>query len=68
MTVTTSVYYDLIKRSSKKSVWTQTVTRSYTAQGSDAFLGVERLRLANEGSARANIQGLIEELVKSAPQ
>lgn len=63
MTVTTTVYYDLIERSSNKSVWTQTVTRSYTAKWEDAFFGPERLRLANEGSAKANIQALIEELI-----
>ena len=66
MTVTTAVYYDLIERSTNKSVWTQTITRSYTAQLGDAFLGAERLKLANEGSAKANIQGLIEELIKSS--
>jgi hypothetical protein len=63
MTVTTTVYYDLIERSSNKSVWTQTITRSYTAKWEDAFYGPERLRLANEGSAKANIQACIEELI-----
>lgn len=64
LTVTTTVHYDLTERASNRPAWAQTITRSYTAKAGDAFLGSERLRLANEGSARANIQGLIEELAK----
>jgi hypothetical protein len=68
LTVTTTVNYDLIERSSNKTVWTKTITKDYTAQFSDAFLGAERLRLANEGSARANISAFIDELSASAPE
>jgi hypothetical protein len=68
MTVTTTVYYSLIERSSNKSVWSQTVTRSYTARMADAFLGSKRLRMANEGSAKANIQAFLEELIKKFSQ
>jgi hypothetical protein len=65
LTVTTTVHYDLLERATSKPAWARTITRSHTTQVGDALLATERLRLANEGSARANIQGLIEELVKS---
>jgi hypothetical protein len=64
MTVTTTVQYDLTERATNRPAWAQAITRSYTAKAGDAFMGTERLRLANEGSAKANIQGLIEELAK----
>ena len=65
LTVTTTVHYDLIERTTNKTTWASTITRPYTAQFSDSFLASERLKLANEGSARANIQAFIEELLKS---
>ena len=34
----------------------------YTAKFSDSFLGAERLRLANEGAVKVNIQALIDDL------
>jgi hypothetical protein len=67
LTVTTTVGYDLIDRASNQSVWTRTVTRSYTASATDAFIYNNRLTLANEGSAKTNIQGFIEELLQSPP-
>ncbi|HEY5896641.1 MAG TPA: hypothetical protein VIV54_03695 [Burkholderiales bacterium] len=68
MTVTMTVDYDLIERISNKTAWKTTVTRPYTAKAGDSFLGVERLRLANEGAARTNIEAFIEELTKSGPR
>ena len=35
---------------------------TYTAEFSDAFLAMERLKLANEGASRENITELIERL------
>jgi hypothetical protein len=67
LTVSTTVNYELIERATNKTAWSRTITRSYTAQMSDAFLGSERLRLANEGSARVNIEAFIGELSKSSP-
>ncbi|MCS6780659.1 MAG: hypothetical protein NZ555_13270 [Geminicoccaceae bacterium] len=40
------------------------VIESYTATFADAALGVERLRLANEGSMRRNIETFIDRLVE----
>ncbi|RBA23975.1 hypothetical protein [Herminiimonas fonticola] len=40
-------------------VWQESIKSEHTATTSDAFAGVERLRLANEGAAKNNIsQGL----------
>ena len=41
----------------------QTITEPYTANFSDAFLAVERLRLANEGAMRVNIGTFLKALV-----
>ncbi len=50
MTVTSTVTYTLIERASGKTVWQKSVDAPFTAKTSDAFVGTERLRLANEGS------------------
>ena len=62
MTVTAAVAYTLIERSSGKTVWQKSIATPYTAKVGDAFVGTERLRLANEGSVRQNITQLIGEL------
>lgn len=61
-TVTASVRYRLIDGSSGESVYDRVIQRGYTAQLSDALIGVERLKLANEGAIRSNIEQLIEDL------
>ncbi len=63
MTVSSTVRYSLIDTSSKKEVYGRVITVAYTAKISDAFLGAERLKLANEGSMRANIEKLVEDLL-----
>ena len=63
MTVTSTVAYNL-KTSSGDPLWNTTITRPYTAQFSDAFVGAERLRLANEGSVKANIAAFIQAFVE----
>lgn len=63
MTVTATVEYVLTERSTGKNILTKTIALPYTAQFSDAFAGFERLRLANEGAAKANIKAIIDELV-----
>ncbi|HEY1091636.1 MAG TPA: hypothetical protein VGE47_11120 [Burkholderiaceae bacterium] len=62
MTVTATVQYSLIDRASNAEVFSRTVSLPYTAAWNDAFAGTERLRLANEGAIRVNIQQLIEAL------
>lgn len=62
-TVTASVRYKLIEVNTGTSVFDQTITEPYTASFSDAFLAVERLRLANEGAMRVNIGTFLKTLV-----
>ncbi len=63
MTVTSSVRYMLVDVASKKTVYEKSVVVPYTASVSDAFVGTERLRLANEGSIKANIQQIIDDMI-----
>jgi hypothetical protein len=63
MTVTATVQYSLIERGTNQEVLSRTVSLPYTAAWNDAFLGSERLKLANEGAIRVNIQQLIDALL-----
>lgn len=63
MTVTVTVTYRLVDRASGRTTYEETIATPHTATVSDAFLGMERLRLANEGAMRANISRLIERLI-----
>ena len=62
MTVTATVAYSLVERASGKEVLNRKVSLPYTASFDAAFVGSERLRIANEGAVRTNIAKLIEEL------
>ena len=63
MTVTSRVSYTLFNVETDEIVFEEIIEEEYTAQMSDAFVGVERLRLANEGSIRENITSLINNLI-----
>jgi hypothetical protein len=66
MTATAKVHYIVIAASSR-SVRLDTIIESpYTANFSDAFMGVERIRLATEGAMRENIDALIKRLIDAA--
>jgi hypothetical protein len=62
MTVTASVRYSLLDRATNLEVFDRTLVTPYTAAWNDAFVGSERLKLANEGAVRMNIQQLIDAL------
>lgn len=62
MKVTTSVQYILTDIKSKSIVLDEIVVAPYTATFNDAFAGIKRLRLANEGSGKKNIEGLLEKI------
>ncbi len=62
ITVTTTVQYTLVDKANKDEVFNETISAPYTATVSDSFYAVDRLMLANEGSARANIRKLIQML------
>ena len=60
MTVTMEVSYSLTDTLSGKAVWTGSIESTYTAPFGEAIVGATRLRLANEGAARKNIEQTIE--------
>jgi len=61
--VTTHVRYILTDSDNNGAVvLNETVVTPYTATIGDAFAAIKRLRLANEGSGKANIQGLLDKL------
>jgi hypothetical protein len=62
MSVHSTVRYALTEVASGDVVYEEVISERYTATMGDAFVGVERLRLANEGSIRANIERLISQL------
>ncbi|MFT6915486.1 MAG: hypothetical protein ACJAWL_001793 [Motiliproteus sp.] len=64
MTVTTHVNYVLTDTNNNTIILDKTVIAPYTATIGDAFAAIKRLRLANEGSGKKNIEGLLEELSK----
>lgn len=64
MTVTSIVKYTLTDLATSDVVFEETIEEAYTAKTSDAFLGVERLRLANEGSIKGNITSLIKAMIE----
>ncbi|MDH5433177.1 MAG: hypothetical protein OEY19_04470 [Gammaproteobacteria bacterium] len=60
--VTTNVRYILTDTKNNKVVLDESVIVGFTATLSDALMAFERLRIANEGSSKANIKGFIEKL------
>jgi hypothetical protein len=66
MTVTASVHYEVTDARTGAVVWQEGVLTPHTATVGDAFVGVTRLKLANEGAVRKNIAKLVEQLGGSA--
>ncbi|WP_082968594.1 hypothetical protein [Perlucidibaca aquatica] len=64
LTVKANVRYVLKDSASEKELFNETINSSYTATFNDAFAAIKRLRLANEGAIRKNIEALIERLAK----
>jgi 23S rRNA A2030 N6-methylase RlmJ len=56
------VSYTLVDTQSGKTVWSKNIASEHTAKAGEAFAGVKRLRLANEGAAKANIEQVINEI------
>ena len=63
MTVRSTVQYTLTDLTLNRPVFDKQITDKYTATVSDAFVGVKRLELANEGSIKTNIGDLVNQLV-----
>jgi hypothetical protein len=63
MTVRSTVQYTLTDLSLNRPVFDKQITDKFTATVSDAFVGVKRLELANEGSVKTNIGDFVNQLV-----
>jgi len=65
LTVTSTVDYTVtdMAEGAGKVFFSKKITKSHTATVGDAFVAVERLRLANEGSIRNNIRTFIEDFI-----
>ena len=63
MASTAYVNYALREKLSGEPYFAETITSSHTTSVGDAFVGVKRLRLANEGAIRSNIQIFLDRLL-----
>jgi hypothetical protein len=61
-TVTTHIRYVLTDKNTDTVVMDEMIVAPHTATMGDAFVAVKRLRLANEGSAKKNIEALLSKL------
>lgn len=61
-TVTLETTWTLRRNSDRQIAWQKAVISKFTASMGDSLLGVTRLRLANEGAARTNIQDAIAQM------
>ena len=62
MTVEAQTEWRLRHVSSGRVVWQENVNRAFTATVGDAFAGIKRLRLANEGAIREDIKAGLERI------
>jgi len=62
MTATVDATWTLSRAGNGYEIWKKTISSSHTTQPREAFTGVERLRLAIEGAALANIHDGIQQL------
>lgn len=67
MTVTSHVNYKVFDPSDQPFLL-ETIDAPYTAKFSEAFVGVERLKKANEGAIRLSIQMFFDKLRNSQPK
>jgi hypothetical protein len=63
LTVRSGALYVLTDTTTNTVVFSRAVNAIFTAHMSDAFVAVERLRIANEGSIKANIQMFLDQLI-----
>lgn len=65
MTVTAVVTYRLTDGATGRVVFDRVIATPFTADFAASLLGVERLRIANEGAIRANITALLDALLEA---
>ena len=64
LTVTAILMWRLTNTHSQRVVWEETITTPFKATVGDAFYGVHRLELANEGAIREGIKTGLERISK----
>jgi hypothetical protein len=62
LTVDSFVRYTLVRSKDSNIIFDDVLQGTFTATTGDAFVAVERLRLAQEGAMRANISALLDRL------
>jgi len=62
--VNVTAHWQLTRMVPRQVVFQEVIPSSYTATVSDAFAAITRLRLAEEGAARANIQDGLNRLAQ----
>ena len=65
MSVTSNIRYVVTRVSDNAVVYDKLQSATHTATVGDSMLGVERLRLANEGSIRKNIASFMAEVARA---
>ena len=63
MTVASTVRYTLVETKTRREIYSRVIQIGYTASVSDAFIGSQRLKIANEGSINNNIKTFINDLI-----
>jgi hypothetical protein len=66
MTVTATVQYSVTDATTGAVIWSEKLVTPHTATMGDAFVGMTRLKLANEGAVRKNIAQLVQRLGSAA--
>jgi len=61
--VTATVEYTLKAKSSGQTVYSRIISTPFTATFSDSAMAIKRMRIANEGAVRNNIQQVIDDLL-----
>jgi hypothetical protein len=61
--VTATVEYSLEEKATGRKIFSKTIATPFTATFSDAALAFERLKIANEGAVRENIEKIVDELL-----
>jgi len=67
LTVKTRVRYEIIEKDSDKIIFDDEIPASHTATFGDSPFAIQRLRLANEGSAKNNIATFIDRVIELSP-
>lgn len=61
-TINASVSYTIFNRPNRNVAYHKVISSSHTATVSDAFVAIDRLRIAQEGCMRKNIQSFIRDV------